>query len=226
MSVLVFADSGTASRAATQSIVPRSETPSPPATAPCSAWRRAPHPRRSMRILVALHRGGELSFRERRHVQPRRVLSDPAAGPQELPGLHAPASLQPRRSAGQSGSFSRRHRARGVRRRARRAVRPLDRRRWRTRPPAPGNRPQRPHRFQRAERACLSRRRWQLPSRLVELHPVTRADAAREFGGAERVIPRALTMGVATDPRRPVDRDAGHRIAQGRGGRQGSERSP
>jgi glucosamine-6-phosphate deaminase len=36
-----------------------------------------------------------------------------------------------------------------------------------------------------------------LPTRLVELHPVTRADAVREFGGAERVIPQALTMGVA-----------------------------
>jgi glucosamine-6-phosphate deaminase len=36
-----------------------------------------------------------------------------------------------------------------------------------------------------------------LPTRLVELHPVTRADAMREFGGEERVIPRALTMGVA-----------------------------
>jgi len=36
-----------------------------------------------------------------------------------------------------------------------------------------------------------------LPTRLVELHPDTRAAAAREFGGLERVIPRALTMGVA-----------------------------
>jgi glucosamine-6-phosphate deaminase len=36
-----------------------------------------------------------------------------------------------------------------------------------------------------------------LPTRLVELHPITRADAAREFGGIDRVIPRALTMGVA-----------------------------
>lgn len=36
-----------------------------------------------------------------------------------------------------------------------------------------------------------------LPSRLVELHPMTRADAAREFGGEDRVIARALTMGVA-----------------------------
>ncbi len=36
-----------------------------------------------------------------------------------------------------------------------------------------------------------------LPTRLTELHPVTRADAAREFGGEDRVIPRALTMGVA-----------------------------
>ena len=36
-----------------------------------------------------------------------------------------------------------------------------------------------------------------LPTRLVDLHPVTSADAAREFGGVGRVIPRALTMGVA-----------------------------
>jgi len=36
-----------------------------------------------------------------------------------------------------------------------------------------------------------------LPTRLVDLHPVTRADAARDFGDADRVIPRALTMGVA-----------------------------
>jgi glucosamine-6-phosphate deaminase len=36
-----------------------------------------------------------------------------------------------------------------------------------------------------------------LPTRLVALHPVTRADAAGEFGGADRVIPRALTMGLA-----------------------------
>jgi glucosamine-6-phosphate deaminase len=37
-----------------------------------------------------------------------------------------------------------------------------------------------------------------LPTRLVDLHPVTRADAAHEFGSIESVIPRALTMGVAT----------------------------
>ena len=37
-----------------------------------------------------------------------------------------------------------------------------------------------------------------MPTRLIDLHPVTRADAAREFGGVDRVIPRALTMGVAT----------------------------
>jgi glucosamine-6-phosphate deaminase len=36
-----------------------------------------------------------------------------------------------------------------------------------------------------------------LPTRLVDLHPVTVADAARDFGGADRVIPRALTMGLA-----------------------------
>jgi glucosamine-6-phosphate deaminase len=37
-----------------------------------------------------------------------------------------------------------------------------------------------------------------LPTRVVGLHPVTRADAAREFGTVDAVIPRALTMGVAT----------------------------
>ena len=36
-----------------------------------------------------------------------------------------------------------------------------------------------------------------LPTRLVDLHPVTRADAARDFGAVDAVIPRALTMGVA-----------------------------
>jgi glucosamine-6-phosphate deaminase len=36
-----------------------------------------------------------------------------------------------------------------------------------------------------------------LPTRLVDLHPVTRASAAKDFGGSDHVIPRALTMGVA-----------------------------
>ncbi|MEA2630025.1 MAG: glucosamine-6-phosphate deaminase [Chloroflexota bacterium] len=35
-----------------------------------------------------------------------------------------------------------------------------------------------------------------LPSRLVALHPITRADAAEDFGTPGDVIPRALTMGV------------------------------
>jgi len=37
-----------------------------------------------------------------------------------------------------------------------------------------------------------------LATRLVELHMITRADAAREFGGVDHVIPRALTVGVAS----------------------------
>lgn len=37
-----------------------------------------------------------------------------------------------------------------------------------------------------------------LATRLVELHPVTRSDAAQEFGSVDRVIARALTMGVAS----------------------------
>lgn len=37
-----------------------------------------------------------------------------------------------------------------------------------------------------------------LRTRLVELHSVTRADAVPEFGSEDAVIPRALTMGVAT----------------------------
>lgn len=36
-----------------------------------------------------------------------------------------------------------------------------------------------------------------LPTRLVDLHPVTVADAARDFGDESRVIRRALTLGVA-----------------------------
>jgi glucosamine-6-phosphate deaminase len=36
-----------------------------------------------------------------------------------------------------------------------------------------------------------------LPSRCVELDPITRRDAAREFGGEDRVISRALTLGIA-----------------------------
>jgi glucosamine-6-phosphate deaminase len=37
-----------------------------------------------------------------------------------------------------------------------------------------------------------------LPTRLVELHPDTRAAAASEFGGVDQVIPRALTMGITS----------------------------
>ncbi len=36
-----------------------------------------------------------------------------------------------------------------------------------------------------------------LPARIVELHSVTRATAAADFGGLDRVIPRALTLGTA-----------------------------
>jgi glucosamine-6-phosphate deaminase len=36
-----------------------------------------------------------------------------------------------------------------------------------------------------------------LPTRLVELHPITRADAARDFGGEPFVPRRALTVGIA-----------------------------
>ena len=35
-----------------------------------------------------------------------------------------------------------------------------------------------------------------LPTRPVELHPITREDAAKDFGSPGEVIPRALTMGV------------------------------
>ncbi len=37
-----------------------------------------------------------------------------------------------------------------------------------------------------------------LPTRLVDLHPTTRGDAAREFGTIDRVPTRALTVGVAS----------------------------
>jgi len=37
-----------------------------------------------------------------------------------------------------------------------------------------------------------------LPTRLTGLHPVTRADAARDFDGVDHVIPQAFTLGVAS----------------------------
>jgi glucosamine-6-phosphate deaminase len=37
-----------------------------------------------------------------------------------------------------------------------------------------------------------------LRTRVVELHPITRADAVNDFGSLDQVIPRAITMGVAT----------------------------
>jgi glucosamine-6-phosphate deaminase len=37
-----------------------------------------------------------------------------------------------------------------------------------------------------------------LATRRIELHPVTRADAVKEFGRLDQVIPCALTMGIAT----------------------------
>jgi glucosamine-6-phosphate deaminase len=48
------------------------------------------------------------------------------------------------------------------------------------------------------EPSCLSvAEALTLPTRLVDLHPITVADAAKDFGGDAHVIPRALTMGVA-----------------------------
>ena len=41
-------------------------------------------------------------------------------------------------------------------------------------------------------------RALELPTRLAELHPMTIADAARDFGGCAELVPRrALTMGIA-----------------------------
>ena len=37
-----------------------------------------------------------------------------------------------------------------------------------------------------------------LPTRLVDLHPVTRSDAVKDFGSADEVPRQALTMGIAT----------------------------
>jgi glucosamine-6-phosphate deaminase len=37
-----------------------------------------------------------------------------------------------------------------------------------------------------------------LPTRLVDLDPITRVDAVRDFGDEAKVIPRALTLGVAS----------------------------
>ncbi len=101
--------------------------------------------------------GGLALVSERDDLQPRRVLPDQPARSQELPGVHAPSLIQPRRHRADHAPCARRHGPRGVRGRARRGVRPLDRGRWRPRRPTARHRTQRSHRFQRTER--LDRRR-------------------------------------------------------------------
>ena len=64
-------------------------------------------------------------------------------------------------------------------------------------------------------------RALELPTRLVDLHPVTRADAAREFGGDDQRDSPRPDHGPGPDPGRPVDRRAGHRRPQSRDHRRG-----
>ncbi len=54
----------------------------------------------------------------------------------------------------------------------------------------------------------------ELKSRLVDLHPITRADAAKELGGMEHVIPPRTDHGLRPDPGRALDRRPGHRRPQ------------
>ena len=58
-----------------------------------------------------------------------------------------------------------------------------------------------------------------LPTRLVDLHPTTLADAASDFGGEARVIPPGLDPGRRPDPGGPVDPGPRLRREQGRGRR-------
>ena len=53
-----------------------------------------------------------------------------------------------------------------------------------------------------------------LPSRLVDLHHMTAADAAKELGGVDRVIPRGADDGLGPDSSCTIDRGAGHRCPQ------------
>ena len=130
-------------------------------------------------------------------LQPRRVLPDQPARSQELPCVHAPSLVQP----GGHRSASR-HVLDGTVPEAFAAAHAAEFDRWIE---ADGGLDMQllgsdataiSHSTSRADLSVDEALR--LPTRLVELHPVTRADAAKEFGGLDLVIPRALTMGVAS----------------------------
>ena len=130
-------------------------------------------------------------------VQPRRILSDQPARPAELPGLHAPAPPRPGGHRGERGPRARRDRPRAFA-----VAHAAEFDRWIE---ADGGLDLQLLGIGRNGHIGFNEPSdldvadaLRLPTRLVDLHPVTRADASREFGSEDAVIPRALTMGVAT----------------------------
>ena len=153
-------------------------------------------PERVYAHLVERYGSGKLSFRNVTTYNLGRVLPDQPAGSEELSGLHAPAPLRPGRPRAQPRPRAGRDGARGVRGRARGGVRPLDRGRWRAGLAAPGDRPQRAHRLQRAQRpGCRRGAPAAHPAgRVAPGHPCRRRPGIRRRGSGD---PRALTMGIA-----------------------------
>ena len=190
--------------------------PSPGAGGRSSAWPPARRPSLSTPIWSHRHRAGALSFRDVTTYNLDEYYPISPVDPRSYRSymhrhLFGRVDLAP-----EPHPRARRHRARGVRRRARRAVRALDRGRRRPRPPAPGDRPQRPHRLQRAVRPARRRGpgacRPGSSSSTRSPAPTPPASSARR----DAVIPRALTMGIGNDPGRALDRDPRHRRTQGR----------
>jgi glucosamine-6-phosphate deaminase len=141
--------------------------------------------------LVRMHREEGLSFANVVTFNLDEYYPIQPIAPAKLPALHAGAPVRPRRHpAGQhhvpDGSVPRRRSTRTA------ALRGDDPGGRRDRFPGPGDRPHRPHRLQRA------RKRPALRTRLVTLDPLTRRDAAGDFGGDENTPRYAITMGVRT----------------------------
>ena len=137
--------------------------------------------------------GGGARLRERRHVQPRRVLPDGAGQHPLLPPLHVGEPLRPRRHrAGERAHPARRRPARRGRGGSAGATRRRSARAGGIDFQILGIGKTGHIGFNEPGSGAESR------TRLVTLDTVTRRDAAADFFGEENVPREAITMGVAT----------------------------
>ena len=148
--------------------------------------------------LVDRYQAGALSFRDVTTYNLDEYLPDQPARPAELPGLHAPAPPRPGGHRGRTRPMC--STGRSPRRSPPAHAAEFDR--WIE---ADGGLDLQLLGIGRNGHIGFNEpsdldvaEALRLPTRLVDLHPVTRADASREFGSEDAVIPRALTMGVAT----------------------------